>query len=223
MQILIIEDEAKTVDFLRKGLTENGYSVETARDGDTGLRMARAGQHDLILLDIMLPGRDGWSVIEELRRHGQKTPVLCLTARDAVTDRVRGLELGADDYLVKPFAFSELLARVRSLGRRGQGRTQEVMKVSDLEVDLIRQRVTRGTDTIDLAPKEFALLSLFIRNEGQALSRARIAEEVWDMKYEGETNVVDVAVRRLRAKMDDPYTKKLIHTVRGVGYVLADR
>lgn len=223
MQILIIEDEAKTVDFLRKGLTENGYSVETARDGDTGLRMARAGQHDLILLDIMLPGRDGWSIIEELRRHGQKTPVLCLTARDAVTDRVRGLELGADDYLVKPFAFSELLARVRSLGRRGQGRTQEVMKVSDLEVDLIRQRVTRGTDTIDLAPKEFALLSLFIRNEGQALSRARIAEEVWDMKYEGETNVVDVAVRRLRAKMDDPYTKKLIHTVRGVGYVLADR
>jgi two-component system, OmpR family, copper resistance phosphate regulon response regulator CusR len=223
MQILIIEDEAKTVDFLSKGLTENGYSVETARDGDTGLRMARAGQHDLILLDIMLPGRDGWAVIEELRRHGQKTPVLCLTARDAVSDRVRGLELGADDYLVKPFAFSELLARVRSLGRRGQGRTQEVMKVSDLEVDLIRQRVTRGTDTIDLAPKEFALLSLFIRNEGQALSRARIAEEVWDMKYEGETNVVDVAVRRLRAKMDDPYTKKLIHTVRGVGYVLADR
>jgi two-component system copper resistance phosphate regulon response regulator CusR len=223
MQILIIEDEAKTVDFLSKGLTENGYSVETARDGDTGLRMARAGQHDLILLDIMLPGRDGWSVIEELRKHGQKTPVLCLTARDAVSDRVRGLELGADDYLVKPFAFSELLARVRSLGRRGQGRTQEVMKVSDLEVDLIRQRVTRGTDTIDLAPKEFALLSLFIRNEGQALSRARIAEEVWDMKYEGETNVVDVAVRRLRAKMDDPYTKKLIHTVRGVGYVLADR
>src|SRR5512133_711075 len=135
MQILIIEDEAKTVDFLSKGLTENGYSVETARDGDTGLRMARAGQHDLILLDIMLPGRDGWSVIEELRKHGQKTPVLCLTARDAVSDRVRGLELGADDYRVKPFAFSELLARVRSLGRRGQGRTQEVMKVSDLEVD----------------------------------------------------------------------------------------
>lgn len=223
MQILIIEDEPKTVDFLSKGLTENGYTVETARDGETGLRLARAGQHDLIILDIMLPGRDGWSVIEELRQHGQKTPVLCLTARDAVSDRVRGLELGADDYLVKPFAFSELLARVRSLGRRGQGRTQEVVKVGDLEVDLIRQRVTRGTNNIDLAPKEFALLSLFIRNEGQALSRARIAEEVWDMKFEGETNVVDVAVRRLRAKMDDPYTKKLIHTVRGVGYVLADR
>lgn len=223
MQILIIEDEAKTLDFLNKGLTENGHSVETARDGETGLRLARAGQHDLIILDIMLPGRDGWSIIEELRKGGQKTPVLCLTARDAVSDRVRGLELGADDYLVKPFAFSELLARVRSLARRGQGRTQEVVKVADLEVDLIRQRVTRGKDDIDLAPKEFSLLSLFVRNEGQPLSRARIAEEVWDMKFEGETNVVDVAVRRLRAKMDDPYDKKLIHTVRGVGYVLADR
>jgi two-component system copper resistance phosphate regulon response regulator CusR len=223
MQILIIEDEPKTLDFLTKGLTENGFTVETARDGETGLRLALAGQHDLMILDIMLPGRDGWSVIEQLRQQGRKTPVLCLTARDAVSDRVRGLELGADDYLVKPFAFSELLARVRSLARRGQGRTQEVIRVADLEVDLIRQRVTRAGTPIDLAPKEFSLLSLFVRNESQPLSRARIAEEVWDMKFEGETNVVDVAVRRLRAKMDDPYTKKLIHTVRGVGYVLEDR
>jgi two-component system, OmpR family, copper resistance phosphate regulon response regulator CusR len=223
MQILIIEDEPKTLDFLTKGLTENGFTVETARDGETGLRLALAGQHDLIILDIMLPGRDGWSVIEQLRHQGRRTSVLCLTARDAVSDRVRGLELGADDYLVKPFAFSELLARVRSLARRGQGRTPEVIRVADLEVDLIRQRVTRAANPIDLAPKEFSLLSLFVRNEGQPLSRARIAEEVWNMKFEGETNVVDVAVRRLRAKMDDPYAKKLIHTVRGVGYVLEDR
>jgi two-component system copper resistance phosphate regulon response regulator CusR len=176
-----------------------------------------------MILDIMLPQRDGWSVLAELRRGGKQTPVLCLTARDAVQDRVKGLELGADDYLVKPFAFSELLARVRSILRRGPARQPDILRVADLAIDLFRHKATRGGRRLDLTPKEFALLSLLARRTGEVLSRTLIAEQVWDMNFDSDTNVVEVAVRRLRGKIDDPFPTKLIQTVRGVGYVLEDR
>jgi len=222
MRILVIEDEPKTGDYLRKGLSEHGFVVDLARTGDDGMHLARTGDYAAIVLDVMLPGIDGWSVLAALRKTRQ-TPVLFLTARDAVEDRVRGLELGADDYLVKPFAFSELLARLRTILRRGQAREPDVLQAGDLVVDLVKRRVTRGEQRIDLTAKEFALLSLLLRRKGEVMSRTLIAEQVWDMNFDSDTNVVEVAIRRLRAKVDDPYPQRLIHTIRGVGYVLEER
>jgi len=223
MRLLIIEDERKARDYLKKGLAEHGFIVDTAEDGTTGLHLARTGEYQLIILDVMLPGEDGWSIMAKLRAAGRHTPALFLTARDSVHDRVRGLELGADDYLVKPFAFAELLARVRTLLRRGPSRPLDIVRLADLEMDLIRHKATRDGQTLELAPKEFALLSLFLRHPGEVLSRTLIAEQVWDMNFDSDTNVVDVAVRRLRRKVDDPFPSKLIHTVRGMGYVLEER
>jgi two-component system copper resistance phosphate regulon response regulator CusR len=223
MRLLVIEDEPKTATFLHKGLTENGFAVDVAGRGEHGLRLALAGDYDLIILDVMLPGRDGWSILAELRHAGKQTPVLFLTARDAVHDRVKGLELGADDYLVKPFAFAELLARIRTVLRRGAGRQPETVRVADVELDLARHRATRAGRRLDLTPKEFVLLTLFARRAGEVLSRSLIAEQVWDMPRDSDSNAVDVNVRRLRSKVDDPFERKLIHTVRGVGYVLEDR
>jgi two-component system copper resistance phosphate regulon response regulator CusR len=223
MRLLLVEDEPKTVTYLRQGLQENGFVVDVASRGDDGLHLARTTTYDLVILDVMLPGMDGWAIVQSMRREGQTTPVLFLTARDSVDDRVKGLELGADDYLVKPFAFSELLARIRSLLRRSPLSQQDTVRVCDLELDIVRHRASRAGTRLDLTPKEFALLSLFARREGEVLSRTLIAEQVWDMNFNSDTNVVDVHVRRLRAKVDDPYQKKLIHTVRGVGYVLEER
>lgn len=223
MKLLIIEDEAKTAGYLHKGLTEAGFVVDVAGRGDDGLDLAWTGEYDLIVLDVMLPGQDGWQVLQRLRDDGRQTPVLLLTARDSVQDRVKGLNLGADDYLIKPFAFSELLARVRTLLRRGPARQSEVVRFSDLELDLVRHKATRGGQRLNLTPKEFALLSLLARRSGEVLSRTLIAEQVWDMNFDSNTNVVDVHVRRLRSKVDDPFAQKLIHTVRGVGYVLEER
>jgi two-component system copper resistance phosphate regulon response regulator CusR len=220
---LIVEDQHKAAAYLRKGLEENGFVVDVAADGDEGLHLARGGNYDLLILDVMLPGRDGWSVLSELRQAGQQTPVLFLTARDAVEDRVKGLELGGDDYLVKPFSFAELLARVRSLLRRGPARAPETVRVGDLELDLVRHRAVRAGQRLELTPKEFALLSLLARRSGEVLSRTLIAEQVWDMNFDSDSNVVDVHVRRLRAKVDAPFERKLIHTVRGVGYVVEER
>jgi two-component system copper resistance phosphate regulon response regulator CusR len=222
MKILLIEDEPKTVGYLRKGLGEEGFIVDVAVDGEQGLHLAKSLGFDLIIVDVMLPFRDGWQVVTELRRTGQQTPILFLTARDSVPDRVKGFELGADDYLVKPFAFSELLARIRALLRRAPARQFEILRVSDLEIDLLRQRVVRSGQRIDLTAKEFQLLSLLVRRAGEILSRTAIAEAVWDMNFDSDTNVVDVHVRRLRAKVDDPFEQKLIRTVRGAGYVLHD-
>lgn len=223
MKILVVEDESKTAAYLRKGLTENGFVVDVAAEGESGLHKAMTGGFDLVILDVMLPGRDGWSVLADMRGAGKQTPVLLLTARDSVPDRVKGLELGADDYLVKPFAFSELLARVRSILRRGPVRLAEVAQIGDLELDLARHRAIRAGQRLVLTPKEFALLSLLVRRTGEVLSRTLIAEQVWDMNFDSGTNVVDVHVRRLRSKVDDPFERKLIHTVRGVGYVLEER
>ncbi|MBI1917987.1 MAG: heavy metal response regulator transcription factor [Planctomycetes bacterium] len=223
MRILVVEDEEKTAAYLRKGLTENGFVVDVCSQGEDGLHLARTSGYDLIILDVMLPERDGWSILTELRQTGQQTPVLYLTARDAVQDRVKGLELGADDYLVKPFAFSELLARIRTILRRGPARQSDLVTVADLEIDLARHRANRGNQRLDLTPKEFLLLSLLARRKGEVLTRTLIAEQVWDMNFDSNTNVVDVHVRRLRLKVDDPFEKKLIHTVRGVGYVLEER
>ena len=218
MRLLIVEDEPKTGDYLKKGLTEHGYSIDVARTGTDGLHLALESDYDLILLDVMLPGLNGWQVLGKLREK-KETPVLFLTARDQVDDRVKGLELGADDYLVKPFAFSELLARVRALLKRGKQSASETLQLSDLEIDPIRRRVTRAGQRMDLTAKEYALLLLFLRRQTEVLSRTFIAEQVWDMNFDSDTNVVDVAVRRLRAKVDDPFDQKLIHAVRGVGYV----
>ena len=222
MKALIVEDEVKTGDYLRKGLSENGFIVDLACNGEDGLHLALTGEYDVIVLDVTLPGKDGWNVLQELRR-SQQTPVIFLTARDKVEDRVKGLELGADDYLVKPFAFSELLARIRTLLRRGKIQQPEILQIADLELDPIRRRAIRGQARIDLTAKEFTLLHLFLRRQGEVLSRTFIAEQVWDMNFDSDTNVVEVAMRRLRAKIDDSYDKKLIHNIRGMGYVLEER
>ncbi len=216
----MIEDEAKTAKFLKKGLGEAGFVVDIADDGLDGLEFAKNFDFDLIILDIMLPSLNGWQVLTQLRQAGRTTQVLFLTARDAIDERVRGFELGADDYLVKPFAFSELLARVRSRLRRMSSRPQDVLRMADLEIDLLRHRAVRAGQRLDLTPKEFLLLSLLTRRAGEVLSRTVIAEAVWDMNFDSDTNVVDVSVRRLRSKVDDPFSLKLIHTVRGSGYVL---
>jgi len=220
MKLLIVEDEVKTSNFLKRGFTEAGFVVSVAADGLEGKRQIEAGVFDLIVLDIMLPGIDGWETLKWLRDSGVGTPVLILTARDEVTDRVRGLELGADDYLVKPFAFSELLARARTILRRPPVREASTLRVADLELDLTGLRATRAGQRLDLTGREFKLLSLLVRRAGEVLTRTLIAESVWDMSSEGDTNVVDVNMRRLRTKVDDPFPLKLLRTVRGVGYVI---
>jgi len=220
MKILIVEDEQKTGDYLKQGLSEAGFVADLARDGVDGLHLALTDDYDLVVLDVMLPRLDGWQVLREIRHQGKHMPVLFLTARDQVEDRVKGLEFGADDYLVKPFAFSELLARVRALLRRGRTNEPELLQVADLELDLLRRRVTRAGRRIDLTAKEFALLELLLRRQGEVLPRSLIASQVWDMNFDSDTNVIEVAVRRLRAKIDDDFEPKLIRTVRGMGYVL---
>ena len=223
MKILVVEDEPKTSAYLKRGLEENGFVVDVADTGEDGSNLAEAQPYDLVVLDVLLPGRDGWNVVTELRRRGIETPVLFLTARDAVRDRVKGFELGADDYLVKPFAFSELLARIRSLLRRGPVRQSTVLRLEDLEVDLARHRVQRAGRPLDLTPKEFQLLSFLLQRCGEILSRTLIAEQVWDINFDSDSNLVEVHMRRLRSKVDEPFAAKLIHTVRGVGYVIEKR
>ena len=220
MHILLIEDEKKTAAFLEKGLREAGYEVEVAHDGERGSELAGGLPFDLLIVDVMLPKKDGWTVVEELRAANVRTPILFLTARDSVPDRVKGLELGADDYLVKPFAFSELMARVKSLLRRAPVKAEEQLRVHDLEIDTQRHKATRAGTALNLAPKEFLLLAQLARSPGEVVSRSAIVSQLWDMEFQPDTNVVDVVVRRLRAKVDDPFETKLVHTIRGVGYVL---
>lgn len=218
MRILVVEDEPKTGDYLKQGLTEAGFMVDLARDGLDGVHLALTEAYELAVLDVMLPGIEGWQVLQGIRKAGKDMPVLFLTARDSVDDRVKGLELGADDYLVKPFAFSELLARVRTLLRRGsKTKEADVLRAADLELDLMRRRVTRAGKKIDLTSKEFSLLELLLRRQGEVLPRSLIASQVWDMNFDSDTNVIEVAIRRLRAKVDDSFELKLIHTVRGMG------
>jgi two-component system, OmpR family, copper resistance phosphate regulon response regulator CusR len=221
VNILIVEDEPKTGEYLRQGLREAGFGVDLATRGNDGLHMALEGRHDLVILDVMLPELDGWQVLKGLRSMGREMPVLFLTARDQIEDRVKGLELGADDYLVKPFSFAELLARVRVILRRGRpGQEQTFLELADLTLDLLRRRVTRSGKRIDLTAKEFGLLELLMRRQGEVLPRSLIASQVWDLNFDSDTNVIDVAVRRLRAKVDEGFEPRLIHTVRGMGYVM---
>lgn len=221
MRLLVVEDEIKTGDYLRQGLAEAGFQVNLARNGLDGHHLAMTESFDLIVLDVMLPDVDGWRIVQSLRESGRQTPVLFLTARDRVDDRVKGLELGADDYLVKPFAFAELLARVRTLVRRGSAPPLlDQLKVADLVLDLPRHRVTRTGRKVNLSHKEFCLLELLVRRQGEVLPRSLIASQVWDMNFDSDNNVIDVAIRRLRAKIDDDFEPRLIHTVRGMGYKL---
>jgi two-component system copper resistance phosphate regulon response regulator CusR len=221
VKILLVEDEPKTGEYLRQGLSEAGFVVDWTQDGAEGLNLALQSFYDLVILDVMLPGLDGWQVLQSLRGRGLQMPVLFLTARDEVTDRVKGLELGADDYLVKPFSFAELLARVRTILRRGRGGAESTtLRVADLELDLLRRRVHRGGRRIDLTAKDFGLLELLMRRHGEVLPRSLIASQVWDMNFDSDSNVIEVAVRRLRVKIDEGHEVKLIHTVRGMGYVL---
>ncbi|WP_454688203.1 heavy metal response regulator transcription factor [Achromobacter aloeverae] len=227
MKVLVVEDEKKLAEYVRRALTEHNYVVDVAADGVTGLHLARETQYDLILLDVMLPGMDGFTVLREIRRD-DRVPVLMLTARDKIEDRVKGLQDGADDYLGKPFALSELLARVLALGRRSglnaaASTGQNTLRVGDLELDLLRRRAYRSGTRLDLTAKEFTLLSLLMRKHGEVISRLEIAEQVWDINFNSNTNVVEVAVRRLRGKVDDPFPVRLLHTVRGMGYVLEER
>jgi len=215
---LVVEDDAKTGEYLKKGLGESGYAVDWTRNGADGLHMATETAYDLVVLDVMLPGLNGWQVMQALRAR-QDVPVLFLTARDQLQDRIQGLELGADDYLVKPFSFTELVLRIRTLLRRGVVREADQLRLADLHIDVLRRRVTRMGTTIALTNKEFTLLHLLVRREGEVLSRTLIASQVWDMNFDSDTNVVDVAIKRLRAKIDRPFEPKLIHTVRGMGYV----
>lgn len=220
MRILIVEDENKTANYLKKGLMEHGFTVDIASNGEDGLHLARTESYDLIVLDVMLPGLSGWSIIKELRNDSIDIPVIFLSARDAVHDRVYGLELGADDYLVKPFAFSELLARIRIILRRHPLQQPDIMQIEDLELDLIRHKARRHGVPLDLTAKEFQLLALLLRRKGEVLTRTTISEQVWGINFDSDTNIIDVAIRRLRRKVDDPFPRKLIHTIRGVGYVL---
>lgn len=222
MRILVVEDEQKAGEYLHKGLTESGFIVDWVHTGPDGLHLATIERFDLIVLDVMLPQMDGWKIVRELRK-SKETPVLFLTARDQLDDRIKGLEIGADDYLVKPFAFAELVARIRTLLRRGPIRDVDRLEIADLEIDILKRRVIRAGDRIDLTAKEFGLLYLLAMRQGEVLSRSLIASQLWDMNFDSDTNVVDVAVRRLRAKIDEPYSNKLIHTVRGMGYVLEMR
>ncbi|MFC4277808.1 heavy metal response regulator transcription factor [Achromobacter aloeverae] len=218
MRILVVEDDARTGEYLKKGLAESGYAVDWTRNGADGLHMALETSYDLVVLDVMLPGLSGWQVMEALRAK-QDVPVLFLTARDQLQDRIQGLELGADDYLVKPFSFTELVLRIRTLLRRGVVREADQLRLADLHIDVLRRRVTRMNVAVPLTNKEFTLLHLLVRREGEVLSRTLIASQVWDMNFDSDTNVVDVAIKRLRAKIDRPFEPKLIHTVRGMGYV----
>ena len=221
MKLLVAEDEPKTGVYLQQGLTEAGFTVDRVMTGTDALQQAQSEAYDLLILDVMMPGFEGWEGLRKIRAAGQDVPVLFLTARDGVDDRVKGLELGADDYLVKPFAFSELLARVRTLLRRGNGGSaQTTMKMADLEVDLLKRRATRNGKRIDLTAKEFSLLELLMRRRGEVLPKSLIASQVWDMNFDSDTNVIEVAIRRLRAKIDDDFAPKLIHTARGMGYMM---
>jgi len=222
MRTLIVDDDRDTADYLRKGLGEHGFISDVAYTGVDGMHLALTGEYDLIVLDVMLPGMDGWQVIREVRRQ-KNTPVIFLSARDGVEDRVKGLELGADDYLIKPFAFSELLARMRTLLRRAPEREPDVLRAADLELDVHARHVTRAGVPIHLTAKEFALLHLLLGRRGEVLSHTLITEQIWDMNFDSNTNVVEALIRRLRGKIDDPHARKLIHTIRGVGYVLDEQ
>lgn len=220
MRILIIEDEIKTAEYLAKGLKESGFVTNLAHDGQEGLFLAREYKYDLVILDVMLPKADGWAVIAELKHRHPEVRILFLTARGSIQDKVKGFDLGADDYLVKPFAFSELLARVKALLRRNVSEKSDKIQIGDLEIDLLRHKVSRENKNIDLTTQEFALLVFLAEHPGEVLSRTLIAESVWDINFNTETNVIDVAIRRLRQKIDSDYENKLIHTIRGRGYVL---
>lgn len=222
MRLLIVEDETKTGEYLKKGLTESSFKVDLASNGIDGLHQAMSEEYDLIILDVMLPKLNGWQILQTLRSSKINIPVLMLTARDQIEDRVKGLELGADDYLVKPFAFVELLARIRNILRRNKpsDHEQTTLQIENLQLDLLRRRAYRNNEAISLTAKEFSLLELLMQRKGEVLSRSLIASQVWDMNFDSDTNVIDVAIRRLRNKVDKPFSPKLIHTIRGMGYVL---
>ena len=222
MKLLIVEDEPKTAEYLQKGLSEQGCAVDVAHNGVDGQHLALVHDYDVIVLDAMLPGIDGFTLLRTLRAVKQ-TPVIMLTARDSIEDRVRGLHDGADDYLVKPFSFLELLARLQALQRRGRAQEPTQLKIANLQIDLIARKAWRGAERIDLSAKEFALLAVLARRQGEILSKTAIAELVWDMNFDSNTNVVEVAIKRLRAKVDNAFTPKLLHTIRGMGYVMEAR